>query len=83
MRKINRAGLLAVTLATVAAPTALAGGPQLMPDKACNAEDHGGYAAQGYYNVVPHWKDWDGDGTYACYHLNLNPFVPPGDGSLE
>jgi len=81
MRTTLRSGLLALALLSLGAPAVLAFGPQPLPDAACNAEDHGGYAAQGYYNTVPHWKDWDGDNEYACYHLN--PLYPPGDASLE
>ncbi len=80
MRKSIRACLMAVALAAMGAPTALALGPQPMPDAACHAELVG-YWAEGGYNTVPHWKDWDGDGEYACYHLN--PIYPPGNGSLE
>jgi hypothetical protein len=80
MKKPIRACLMATALVSLGAPTVLAFGPQPMPDAACNAEKVG-YAASGGYNVVPHWKDWDGDGEYACYHLNPN--YPPGNPSLE
>lgn len=53
-------------------------GPQPMPDHACNqgtAIPWTGYLD----NSIPHLKDWDGDGVFACYHLN--PTYPPGDGS--
>jgi hypothetical protein len=80
MRTSIGAGLLVTALACTGAPAAFAFGPQPMPDAACNAE-RVGYWAQGGYNTVPHWKDWDGDGVYACYHLN--PLYPPGNPSLE
>ena len=80
MRKSVLATLLAIMLVSLGATTVLAFGPQPVPDAACNAELVG-YEASGGYNVVPHWKDWDGDGEFACYHLN--PIYPPGDASLE
>jgi len=83
MRRRIRAGLLALIALLLGAPAALAFGPQLMPDDACNAE-RVGYYAQGEFNVVPHWKDWDGDQEKACYHLNSNPNkYPPGGPWLE
>jgi hypothetical protein len=80
MWKTVRAILLAIMLVSLGATTVLGFGPHPLPDAACNAELVG-YGASGGYNVVPHWKDWDGDGEFACYHLN--PLYPPGNDSLE
>ena len=79
--------LVATVLLTAAAmggsslgSVASAFGPQPLPDAACNqgtAIPWTGYMD----NVIPHWKDWDGDGTFACYHLN--PTYPPGNAGME
>jgi hypothetical protein len=78
MKRTVFIGLLTGAMTYVASLGAVASadGPQPLPEGACNQGTAIGYVG---YNVVPHWKDWDHDGEYACYHLN--PTYPPGEGS--
>lgn len=87
MRKLILAtvlGLCSVLVAPIGAAAAPATGPSPSPDAACanrgtvNARTHTPSQAKDF---VPHFHDFNGNGTSACYHANPN--YPPASPDLE
>lgn len=73
------AAIIGFVALVVVAPSASAqGGPQPLPDAACNAgtANAHGHIPAGVHEQVAHLHDFDNDTIFGCYHGNPVNFEP-------